>query len=371
VNWFEENPMKARLLMVFMILGFLELTARALVYVELLPYQPYPTTRSPEFRDNIDADVGLWRYPNAKSTLYESCLTAEFESNSFGAMDVERTFRSDATNRAIVLGDSFAAGHYVALDERFSALLEARTDTEHLNMAVGGTGTLFEWQVYVHKALQYDHSAVMVFIFPYNDFIDNKAMTSYDGTDRPVLADLGDGRLVHPWGGAPAKERSTGEIIKNTIDNNLYIANVLRWSARVYKGWKRGPQIASRKIDAPTYYDSFTEDDWRYFEFSIDAIAKDAGERPVYLFTIPYFKDFDYARENGYQFELVDRLNAFAGEHDNVSYYDMLPGFLEHAGQNGHEYMDYVWSCDLHWNPYGHEVATDIVYEALNGELYP
>ena len=120
----------------------------------------------------------------------------------------------------------------------------------------------------------------------------------------------------------------------------------------------------------PNYYDNYDESDWQLMEFALSEIVSVAGDRPVVIVTLPYSKDRDYAREHGYDFRLVRQLNEFAAANGTVSYLDLLPGFLERMDAAGRDYQSYVWACDMHWNPDGHEIAADVMYPELQEALY-
>jgi hypothetical protein len=376
VTWFELNPWKARLILVVMTLLFLEAVVRVLVYANLLPYENHPTAAFKTYIDTIDRNVGRWGYPNASLSLTESCTTVDYETNSYGARDSERT--KIGKNRVVLLGDSFAAGHWMKVESRFSNILEHRTGLEHMNFALPGSGTIHQWQVYEHKAAAFEHDAVMLFVLPFNDFTDNRPDNSY----QPYLREKdGELELFYSIKFEDVKfdELSLGGRIKNTIDNTSYLANILRSGARILKAWRRGEGYARNRRDegiasinagASSDYDSYTPTDMRFFKAAISGIAQRAGDRPFYVFLIPFFKDFEAAQVNGYDFALLDEMQSLVSDHPNLRVVDLLPAFLENALENDYSYDDYVLGCDSHWNEMGHELAADAVYKALFEDLY-
>lgn len=174
MSWFEANPRKARWLVALLCLLFVEGITRLLVGAGLLPYRTYPTSRVPQYWASIDPVVGVWRYPNATFVQKERCYDVTYRSNSAGARDPERQLRSAASRRFAVLGDSFIEGYGLAAEDRVTNLLEARTGVEFLNFATsGGFGTIQEWLLYTSRVEQYDHTDILLFILPANDFEDN------------------------------------------------------------------------------------------------------------------------------------------------------------------------------------------------------
>jgi hypothetical protein len=146
----------------------------------------------------------------------------------------------------------------------------------------------------------------------------------------------------------------------------LYIANFFRWATRQVKvamGLKQAPPTA----DDPAFYDRYTEQDLKILLYTYRQILEAAGQRRVYLFTIPVAQDFNAAKNRGYDFALVERLAAFADRYDNLFYTDLLGDFLRHAEANDHSYRDYTLGCDPHWGPLGHKVAAEAVFRVVFG----
>ena len=350
-------------------LAFLETMSRFLVFLDLLPYQTYQTSAVPVFKDSINEAVGIWNYPNARARVFKSCFDVAVSSNSVGAADRERTLTSAAPQRIVVLGDSFTEGYGVEQEQRFSNLLEQTTGTEHMNFAMERQGTIQEWLVYETMAKRFEHSAIYLFVLPFNDFINNDAQGEGQALYRPLLKASETGFEVFykiPFEDRPRKHLNTWEIVKNTIDNEVYLANVSRWGLRQAKARFSQRNDSVETVQGPrNYYDSFSDLDLTIFFYSLEQIIRAAEGRPFYIFLIPVAKDFEYAREGGYDFALLEQLTAFQQDHDTVEVIDLLPYFLRHAGLNGMEYEDYLHSCDSHWNTLGHQVVAEAVIEGV------
>jgi hypothetical protein len=153
--------------------------------------------------------------------------------------------------------------------------------------------------------------------------------------------------------------RQPSTVFKNTLDNNIYILNALRVGTRFFKDYLQ----EGKPSRAHNYYDDFSDEDIAKVEFSLDQIAVLAGNMSVYLFTIPTGADFEFARLNGYDFSLVNRLQKFADERPNVRYLDLLPDFLTYADENNLQFRDFTLGCDPHWGKLGGKVAADAVHD--------
>jgi hypothetical protein len=157
-------------------------------------------------------------------------------------------------------------------------------------------------------------------------------------------------------------ERTTFKAIKNTIDNNIYLANVLRQAVRLFKDSTIKPFT-----EPSTDYDNFSTGDIDLFKYVLGEIAGLAGQRPVYVITIPTERDFSFARTNGADFQLIRELKSFADQTDNVRIIDLLPYFLADADKFGRTYADYTLKCDQHWGSLGNRVAADAILNVVYG----
>jgi hypothetical protein len=68
----------------------------------------------------------VWHRPNGHFVHKGGCYTVEYDTNSYGARDVERSVHSSAP-RTIVLGDSFIEGLGTSADVRLTNILERDT----------------------------------------------------------------------------------------------------------------------------------------------------------------------------------------------------------------------------------------------------
>jgi hypothetical protein len=156
-----------------------------------------------------------------------------------------------------------------------------------------------------------------------------------------------------------ASSRSFGEVIRNSINNNIYTLNILNLGVNLLKEYIKG----GRGSRVYPNYDNFTEDDLDIIKFVLEEVIKSAGGRPVYLFTIPEESDIEFARQNGYQFRLVKELTELAGQWENMEYMDLLTHFLEYAAEYGVESREFTLGCNRHWGELGSEVAAQAVYD--------
>lgn len=347
---------------------FLDIVLRLFVLWGLIPYQHYPTLAgTPTYLDDIDTVVGVWHYPNASLRHVTVDFDVTYRSNSYGAQDIERSKKSDASRRVVVLGDSYVEGFGVSRESRFTELLEKRTGIEHLNFGCSGCfGSIQEWLLYDNLASTFDHTDIFVFMLPFNDFGDNDPKDFPAKRYRPYLRKTDTGFEVYYPVTFEQRQRvfrNWGVIIKNTIDNHWYLANLLRWMTRQAKQ-KIQPQN-KESVAVVNRYDRFRDIDLERLLFTYEQIVKKAGSRRVTFFTIPSKEDYYWAKKNGYNFRLVQQLNEFAKRFPNAQYIDLLPLFLAHARDHKLDFDDYNHAHDGHWSAKGHTVVAEMIYQAI------
>jgi hypothetical protein len=310
----------------------------------------------------------MWRYPNATLHHVTDCIDQVYRTNSAGARDPERSLYSSAERRALVLGDSMVEGHGVAFGDRMTDVLESRSGIEFLNFGTSGHfGTIQEWLYYEAYGSRYDHTDVLVFILPANDFEDNDIREFSGRIYRPYLRETqgkpGNYEVYYPveFAERDTAERRLSVVIKNFIDNNVYVFNALRVGMRTLKESAR----EGRPAAPDATYDNYAEQDMAYMLHALTGIVEQAEGRRVFLFTIPMEGDAEFVRSNGYGFQLVDALSGFAARYTNVRYTDLLPGFIAYADAQAIPFREFSLGCDPHWSPLGARVAADLVQDAM------
>lgn len=366
--WFEQNPWKARLLVLLLCVAFVEGLTRSLVYAGLLPYVQYPTTRDAQPWTALDPDIGPWKQPNAVARASSWCFDVEISTNSVGARDRERRVAGTRQPRFVVLGDSYVEGVGMAPEQRFTGLLEHRTGLEFMNFGALGIGTVQEWMVYRSKAMAFEHSDVLLFLFPQNDFSDNDVTRRGGDVWLPFVRPVESGWELYyegnrDWPSGPVRAQS--RVIKNTIDNHVFFLNVLRGASRTVR---YGMQIRATGFSD---YDNYSPADFAVVRYVLEQLVADAGGRPVHVFLVPSLTDLANAMEFGVDFRLVRELRAVASAVPNLRVTDLSSSFLADARQRAGRLRDYVHDCDLHWNARGHEVVAAAVAAALDDRINP
>ena len=124
-----------------------------------------------EFWVDNNPSFGMWHRANGHFIHKSGCYSVAYDTNSYGARDVERSVHSSAP-RTVVLGDSMIEGVGQPADKRLTNILEKDTGREYLNFGSGSFGPLQYSLSYKTLASKFDHDLVLVGFVPDNDFHD-------------------------------------------------------------------------------------------------------------------------------------------------------------------------------------------------------
>ncbi len=303
------------------------------------------------FWADINPAFGVWHRSSSHFIHKTGCYTVEYDTNSYGARDVERTLHSSSP-RTIVIGDSFIEGMGLPADARLSNILERDTGREHLNFGVGGNfGPLQYTLLYKTMAAEFDHNLVIVGVLPDNDFHDmSLAYWKGRGEDsryRPYYAD--DLSVIYRGKFQPnAGEgfRDHAEAILRAYLASYHVGEYIH--ARLY--W----------YSRTTYsgYNDFDDVDLARLKKALEDIKSTAdshGAR-VAVILIPRANDFLRLHQTG-----TNRLGPVLerwGHASGIAVKDLLP---EMDARSGGDYRSYFLSCDGHWSARGSAVAAQIL----------
>jgi hypothetical protein len=333
---------------VLLTVALVELGAVALVRARVLD-APRPHRGHSALWWHQHPGFGAWHRPDAAGDHVGACYRARYRTNSVGARDVERPRRASGP-RVVVLGDSFLEGYGVEADSRLSEMLEAATGVPHLNFAMASFGPYQELLVYEALARQFDHTAVMVSVFPGNDFAD---------MDPEGCAELGDpDYCFRPFPGPPpALERidrlepAWRSFLKAHSQTFMVILAVAR------------ARHQARTTPRSLFYE-FDEAQAVLLEAVLERIRTAAEGKQLIVLLIPKLHDLESFVARGPD-PLSARLEAWAVPR-GVRVVNLLPGMAV----AGRRWSSYYLPCDFHWSRWGNRVAAELTLEAL-ADLYP
>ncbi len=338
----------------------LEGVSRLLVWRGSRAHRLYRVTQVSTFWADLNRDFGVWHRPQAKFRHAEACWDVTYQTNSYGARDAERSIHSAAHQRHVVLGDSFIEGYAIPDGERLTDRLNASPDEEFLNFGTGGAfGTVQELVLYRTLASSFEHSDVLLFVLPVNDFSDNDPQYFPRSRYRPYLRRGAHGYEVYYT--VSFEDRDSGTLGRpmlawNWLSNHLYLLNLSR-------------QPIERRLQPdvqPAYTSYAGHSDWELETMTeaIRELAAAAGTRPVHVFLIPVLDDL-IGYGQGARYELPEQLQSKLDNVTHVDVTDLLPDFVEYAGAHHVPPSSFFLPCDAHWSSLGNAVAAAAVARRL------
>lgn len=260
--------------------------------------------------------------------------------------------------RMLVLGDSFAWGYGVESQERFSEQVEDMSGGmwEVINAGVYGYSTTQEILLFRRLAPKYRPDLTVV-VFGLDDLMEN-LLTQNSGYPMPRFV-LRNGRLKLTNVPVPRRARPWEEAVKHelsVLDQETWMGrldstfrNWLRLYPYVLKRLKLASYIIDARMHAPEAV-ALSESIFKTFSDE----AEEAGSRLVVL-----MKPFGETVETGDQLDLYRhmrrRLDALG-----VAVVDPLEALRVRNAENS-----IYFPSDRHWNPEGHKVVAQVVFEAV------
>jgi hypothetical protein len=366
---------KSRSILKLILINFLIFAVFAeLASLILVHSKKWPSSR-PSYRLNYNAfwadinpSFGVWHRPNGHFVHKGGCYTVEYDTNSYGARDVERSVHSSAP-RTVVLGDSFIEGLGTPSDVRLTNILERDTGREHLNFGTGGDfGPLQYSLLYQTLAANFDHNLVLVGVLPDNDFHDMSP---------EFRESQGDGNRYRPYYADDFSVYYTGHFDPKAGESAWdHTEAVLRAYLASYHVGQYLNSLAYWRTRSPySGYNDYNDLDLARLEHALQDIktTADAHGAKVMVFLIPRANDFLRLHHAGSN-RLGPVMEAW-GSQTGIPVKDLLPDMdarAQHDSQSGsqneskNDYMSYFLSCDGHWSAKGDAVAAQILEPWLN-----
>ena len=326
-----------------------------------------------------DSDLGYRPVPNQDATNNLSCVrNPHVNTNSFGLRGPEW---AEAPAKGIaLLGDSFLFA--VTISERYhlATRLGAVSGRPVWNAGVSGYGTYQELLIWRKWLRQRKPAVTVLFLYLENDIRDNQCDLARAENQKysPCLV-VRDGRVVERkefenrpqeagWSAWLKQNCQACRVVRNLLrpapkprpdffDQESFAYNIYRpgLSPRWEEGWlaldwtlrtlKHETSAAGSRllvVNVPGVIQ--LSPDWRA------EMASQIGSKVV-----PEGFDIDYP---------IRRLRALT-DAAQIDLLDLQPPFLAYRDRHGLKSPVFGWCCDGHWNPLGHRLAADLVYESL------
>ena len=300
---------------------------------------------------------GAWHVKNSKTRQIRSCYDATYISNEVGARD--ESFLLNKSNDIVLIGDSFAEGYGVNLNNTSQKYIEDFTGLNVLNFGVSKNfGVVQYYQIYTNFAKNYKHNKLIIFFLPSNDFGEND-YNNWRGSKRyrPYYEKINDNDYnVFIPGDAEKNYKSQTKKIKKILKDYFWSSGLfinLNYNYRIYR--------AKKKYGNDTFSGYFdTKLDQQ--EAAIYFIKKIINEANIetFLVSIPRLQDFEKLKKGANLDEVfwISSLNNLSKKNKRFTFIDLIKYPVS-------DLENLFLKCDGHWTPKGNKWAAEIISSHL------
>lgn len=328
-----------------------------------------------------DADLGYRPSPRQDAVNNLACLRVpHVTTNGLGLRGGEW---ADAPGTGIaLLGDSFLFAVTTSDRHHLATRLGALSGRPVWNAGVSGYGTYQELLIFRKLLRQRQPAVTVLFLYLENDLRDNQCELSRAENQRysPCLEVAG-GRVIER-NDFDVRPRASGwtSWLKDNCQTCRVVRNLTRPAPAIPANFFARESFAYN-VYRPGLSRSW-EDSWKATEWALRRLKEEteaAGSRLLVVSIpgmIPTAADWraEIASQIGPapippDFDIgspIRRLQVVATE-AGIELLDLQPAFLAYRDRYGLKAPLFGWCCDGHWNPLGHRLAADLVYERLHG----
>lgn len=337
-----------------------------------------PPSKTPSRTEN--EPWGAWGKPNTTSRLVGQCFDVAYTFNDMGARD--RTREKQASQRWVVLGDSFIEGYGLEEPDRFTSILEKKLGWQFANFgAAGDHGPLQYLMVYKNLAQQLEHQGVIVGLLPFNDFTDNDAQwwranrsPADQARYRPYAIPAPDGqsyRIIYGANGDAAPRDDLSSIPETSKSSEpddldeespLSVRGMARGLSKVSATLSLLRQVSSQLTLSRNPYSGgyFTTDpsEVTAAKLALRDLSKEIGDRPKILLVFPAVADLDERARRGAAYS--DEVGGLLGQLKSDGW---LVIDLADAVTDIYHSRDITLGCDGHWNADTNRIVADYLVQ--------
>jgi len=294
---------------------------------------------------------GAWHEKNKSFAHNHECFNVVMNFNEFGARDEK--FDINGKDNIFLIGDSFAEGFGVNYHNTSQYLIEKNINKKILNFGTSGSfGPLQQLILYNEFKDLINHSGLIIFILPANDFTDNDAKFWENRKDRyrPYFSSGPDPLIPFYFDSANTKKNLT--FFKSFIKDYLWSSNAIRSALILIRG---DDEILSPglSISKSYYYDSLDYQQ-KNFILAHNKITELAENRDILFVVIPDKNDIKnyLSRENknSYKTQIWFKGLEEISKKKNVQLMDLMDYVPN-------DYNNLFLTCDDHWGIDGNSWA--------------
>tara|TARA_Y100000590_G_scaffold164183_2_gene188138 strand:- start:540 stop:1622 length:1083 start_codon:yes stop_codon:yes gene_type:complete len=295
---------------------------------------------------------GAWHMSSSATNQKRSCYNVIYKSNEIGARD-DNFINKD--NDVLLLGDSFAEGYGVDLDNSSQKYIEKFTNLNVLNFGVSRNfGPLQYFLIYENLAKNFLHQTILIYLLPDNDFSDND-YNNWQGSKRyrPYYKSINSNHYSSFIPEQSVKNYlSSTKKLKKILKDYFWTSNLfinVNYNYRIYRSNKK-----KSSFNFSGYFDSDINQQKAVIYF-LDKIIENTSSNVV-LVSIPRPNDFDRLKKGS---DLSDVYwNKYYVNKDTANSNFKFIDLINYEPDN----VDEIYlKCDGHWSPKGNLWAARII----------
>ena len=328
-----------------------------------------------------DKDLGYTPVPNQDAVYNIDCLrNPHLRTNSLGMRGAEWT--NTGSPKIALLGDSFLLAVTISDKLHIATQLQAATGGNVWNAGVSGYGTYQELLVWRKLLKARKPDVTVLFLYLENDIRDNHCglCRAERQTNCPCLS-LQEGRIVEQMD-FELRQPLTG--MRAWLKENCYSCRLFRKLTHREPGLPETGSFFDQEsfaynIYRPGYSKKWDEG-WEVTAWALRELKRECDAQGSKLLVVSVPGVIQVATDTRAEiksqlgsdfvpagFELsypMQRLSAIADSAD-IALLDMQPAFIAYRDRHKLQNPVFAWCCDGHWNPLGHRLAADLVYNDL------
>ena len=337
--------MKKILISLLIFIFFFEFTSMIFTKYKLLIFNEIPkyTLKETNLFDWKEKDEnGIdWHKKNYKSSHSSRCFDVNYEFNNIGARDENDYFTNDPEKSIILIGDSFAEGYGVNLENTFAKIVEKRIGKKVLNFGISGSDPKLQIEKFIHDGSNFNFNELIYFFLPSNDYLTNSEKKSKKTDDEKNYS-------------------LKFYLIKVKYD----IANFLARFTYSYNFLRSAAYLLdinfSNNFENLSYFYKNREN----VDYTFNYINKIVSYKDVksYIVIIPIIHDINIYQKNKVNYKKLywyKQINKLANV-NNSKIIDLMD-FIDFKKKS-----KYFHSCDGHWSEYGNRFAVKSFLKIYN-----
>lgn len=332
-------------LLVFILFSELGLMIVANVGLIDCQHPTYTLQSDSQYLAKFDPSIGFIHRPKSSYILKLNCTDKiKYTFNSIGFLERDLP-RNISGKRIILLGDSFMEGYGVKPSDRLSNRLEKLTKIQIANLGMSDKGTVHYLKIYEKFASQLDHDAVLIALFPTNDFYDDYSEEAIKGYSPYWKKVDNTWKLKSPI--HKKKDKEEPGILKKILKEFTYTYNVYL---------QLRSQQKQKKL---VYFDHFNHSaiQWERMKLSLLSLKASAKSKKIAIFTIP--GKHEITNDSFKLNPLTPKLKTFC-DSIGIEYIPLAESIFELKNEDRHLLYN---PCEIHWSSKGHNFAAKIIRE--------